>query len=267
MISGMMILQLFLKKGLVVDNASWGQAFQIIVLECLGGVLLILANFWWPVWLVLTAWVLLGMWLLDRVYNLGKGQAFLIAFVHQLLWGLVIVVLAMAWKEEVGQLWRIQGELMCPTINVTHDVCTPENPDVVWVNRRQEHFQRGDVVAFRVPGTDAVDVARVIGVGGDRLAFQAGKVLEIIDGEALEIYEPYLPDAQKNQTFSPISHIEIKEGYYFLMRDQRTESVDSRLCFSQVGCSQKNAQATIPESQIIGKVELVLWPGVTRKVY
>ena len=203
-VSGTVVLQLFLKKGLVVKESDWGKAFQVVVLECLGGLLLVLANFWWPVWLVILFWLFLGMFFLDRVYGLGKGQSFLMAFVHQLLWGLVILVLGMLWKEEVGQLWRIQGRLMCPAINVTNEVCRPDNPDIVWVSRRASSFSRGDVVTFRVPGTSAIDIARVVGVGGDSLAFKDGKTLEIVDGEALEVYEPYLPEDQKKQNFSTV---------------------------------------------------------------
>ena len=58
-VSGTVVLQLFLKKGLVVKESDWGKAFQVVVLECLGGLLLVLANFWWPVWLVILFWLFL----------------------------------------------------------------------------------------------------------------------------------------------------------------------------------------------------------------
>ena len=266
-LSGMGVLQLFLRKGLFLKNATWGKALQVVLLQFLAGMVVILANEWWPLWIVGTAWLWFGAWLLRRIYKIPGNKAVLITFVQQLIWILVICALGVGWKQEVGQLWRVQGQLMCPTLNATDSVCRPDNPDIVWVNRRAKTFERGDVVAFQVPGPDAVDVARVVGIGGQTLRFMSGKIYEVQGEDLLEVYEPYLPDDQQGQTHSPIPQLIIGEGTYFLMRDQRTESVDSRLCFSAQGCGEASRQATVTISKIIGRAELILWPGSARQVY
>jgi signal peptidase I len=100
---------------------------------------------------------------------------------------------------------------------------------------------RGDVVVFRTSPTGESLVKRVIGLPGETLTIQAGKVY--IDGQ--RINEPYI----SSDTYLPHEgRWSIPEGYYFVMGDNRLRSSDSR------------RWGLIPEEDITGKAWLIYWP-------
>ena len=104
--------------------------------------------------------------------------------------------------------------------------------------------ERGDIVVLvdpRRPDTDLIK--RVIGLPGETIEIINGTIF--IDGKLLE--EPYIEQAW-HYTGPKIS---IPEGEYFVMGDNRDNSLDSRS--AQVG--------PVPKDLIIGKALLSYWPS------
>ena len=114
------------------------------------------------------------------------------------------------------------------------------------VAEKEEQFaihppHRGEVIVFHFPEDPTRDfVKRVIGVPGDRVRIRDGKVF--LNGSKL--YEPYLT-AKGNST---TDMVELEEGEYFVLGDNRRGSNDSR------------NWGPVPEKNILGKVWLVYWP-------
>jgi signal peptidase I len=107
---------------------------------------------------------------------------------------------------------------------------------------------RGDVVVFARPPRDQGEpgvhdlVKRVIGLPGERISSQGNQVL--INGRVLR--EPWLP---KNEGLGqPIEPQVIPKGHYFVMGDNRTDSLDSR------------SFGPIAGSLIVGRVVAKVWP-------
>ena len=102
---------------------------------------------------------------------------------------------------------------------------------------------RGEVIVFKFPRDETKDfVKRVVGLPGEVIEMKNGDV--IVNGEVLE--EPYLaPNNKDNSTRDPI---QLKDGEYYVLGDNRARSNDSR------------NWGPVPEANLRGKVWMVYWP-------
>ena len=102
---------------------------------------------------------------------------------------------------------------------------------------------RGEIIVFKFPRDETkVFVKRVIGLPGEVIEMKNGDV--IINGEVLE--EPYLaPNNKDNSTRDPI---QLEDGEYYVLGDNRARSNDSR------------NWGPVPEANLRGKVWMVYWP-------
>ena len=102
---------------------------------------------------------------------------------------------------------------------------------------------RGEIIVFKFPRDETKDfVKRVVGLPGEVIEMKNGDV--IINGEVLE--EPYLaPNNKDNSTRDPI---QLKDGEYYVLGDNRARSNDSR------------NWGPVPEANLRGKVWMVYWP-------
>jgi signal peptidase I len=136
--------------------------------------------------------------------------------------------------------------------------------------------QRGDVVVFRLPRDDTVDyVKRLVGLPGDRIQMRNGELL--LNGTAVRreriadfVYDEggrnvqakrwreTLPngvsyetlDLQDNGFLDNTAEFVVPAGHYFMLGDNRDNSVDSRLP-NQVGY--------VPFDNLIGRVTLIFY--------
>lgn len=99
--------------------------------------------------------------------------------------------------------------------------------------------ERGDIVVFRYPDDptgETLFVKRIMGVGGDELYMEDGILYR--NGEALE--ESYIMEEMQGD-FGPIT---VPEEMYFMMGDNRNDSLDSRAWDNKF----------VEEGEILGKV-------------
>ena len=140
-----------------------------------------------------------------------------------------------------------------PTIVKQTSMQDTLNPnDYIIMSRRaysgDKEPKRGDIVIFKSElqdenGKDKLLIKRVIGLPGDKITINDGKVY-INDKEYDESYikDGYTPGS--------VNNLKVPEGEYFVMGDNRVVSIDSR--YSEVGCVKKDA--------IKGRAVLRLFP-------
>jgi len=163
-------------------------------------------------------------WLRDLVVSVAIS-AFIIIFLYQPV--------------------RVEGTSMLPML---------EDQDRLFINKiayRMGDIHQGDVVVFEYPRDHTKSyIKRVIGLPGDRVAIDHGRV--IVNGHALA--ETYVPARFTDDRSQP--EMTIPAGEYFVMGDHRVISSDSR------------DFGPVARALIYGKAAFVYWPvdqaGVVR---
>jgi len=130
---------------------------------------------------------------------------------------------------------RVEGLSMYPTFNDNNFLITTRA-------YLQHEFNHGDVVVFNSTKLHKVLIKRIIGVGGDTIKLENGQVYR--NGKVLNEY--YI-----NNKVTETLEIKVLPGTYFVMGDNRQNSLDSR--FEMVGL--------INQKDIIGKVVFRVFPS------
>lgn len=161
----------------------------------------------------------------------------------------------------------------------------PFSPPVFEGRIFEQQPERGDIVVFKLPSNNQTDyIKRLIGLPGDRVQMinnvlhingEPARDVVISDADAENMYgmpvikaretlpggrtftiQDYGPGNQADDT--PV--FEVPEGYYFMMGDNRDNSVDSRYGVNEDGVG------LVPAENLIGKAEIILFswqPGAS----
>ena len=153
----------------------------------------------------------------------------------------VIVLLSAGVRAYAAEAFVVPSGSMLPTLQIG---------DRLIVDKLSSTIHRGDIIVFRrAPGdTDTAYadlVKRVIGLPGETISSTGNTIL--INGKPLP--EPWLPKLTGicYQAAADVPTTHIPPGQYFVMGDCRGDSSDSR------------AWGTVPASNIVGKVTVVVW--------
>lgn len=140
------------------------------------------------------------------------------------------------------QPFLVRGASMEPTLSSGSYLIINE------ISYRFSEPERGDIIVFRFPNDPSQRfIKRVIGLPGESVEIEDGKVVVYSKGEehqdAFVLQEPYLSgDTPGN------SRLELLEGEYYVMGDNRSFSSDSR------------SWGSVPRDNIIGKVFWKVFP-------
>jgi len=152
---------------------------------------------------------------------------------------MISVVLAIFVILFIYQPVKVEGTSMMPTL---------DDQERIFINKFVYRFHfgnidRGDTVVFWFPGDPSKSyIKRVIGMPGDRVEVEQGKV--IVNGNAL--VENYVPPEFRDQ--SSMSVRTVPDDEYFVLGDHRSSSNDSR------------AWGMVPRRYIYGKAVFIYWP-------
>lgn len=187
----------------------------------------------------------------------------------------------------IGRLYVIPSQSMEPTLHGCPG-CTGDRIYVDKIAYRMSEPEPGDVVVFRAPeswkrattqqqtsglgklgsyigltSSDETDmVKRIIATGGQVVECREGDTGIKVNGQVIDssyqLNPPTYPvnpqrgsEACGGDYFGPI---QVPEGNYFMMGDNRTNSSDSR---AHLGDER---QGTIPRDNIVGKVQAIVLP-------
>jgi len=187
-----------------------------------------------------------------------EKQSEMVAFLKELPFLIIgALIVAVLVKSFLIQVFWIPSESMVDTLEVG---------DRVIVNKLSYRFGdpgRGDVIVFepktlaeesvatkisrnllesvglRTPQSDLIK--RVIGLPGDTVEARDDQVYV----NDVPIDEPYLVEGVRTFDFGPV---EVPDGYYFVMGDNRERSNDSR------------AFGAISRERIVGRAFSIVWP-------
>lgn len=148
----------------------------------------------------------------------------------------IAVILAVIIRFFLFQPFYIPSGSMEPTL---------KPGDRIIVNKliyRYSQPKRGDIMVFKYPRDPARDfIKRTVGLPEETVEIKDSKVY--INNK--EIPQPFLEPGLKFGSFGPV---EVPEGSYFMMGDNRNNSEDSRVW------------GTLPRENIVGKAMFIYWP-------
>jgi len=191
-----------------------------------------------------------------------------------------ILLLVFSVRSFAYEPFRIPSGSLKPTLLIgdfilvnkfDYGVRLPVTHTKLFSNNEPRH---GDIVVFREPPTETRDlIKRVIGVPGDHVSYK-NKVLTINGKEMPQTFEKYTTDeedgqgpwevVQKQENLFGINHsiyqipdrnsagdfdVDVPEGKYFMMGDNRDDSADSRVW------------GFLPEENIVGRASHI-WMSV-----
>ena len=149
---------------------------------------------------------------------------------------IIAVIMALIIRTFLFQFFWIPSRSMEETLLIK---------DRIVVSRFTYHFQepeRGDIIVFKYPLDPKTDfVKRLVGLPGEKIEFVGGN-LYVND---LLINEDYLGENTYTHDFGPV---EVPQGSYFLLGDNRGNSSDSRVW------------GFVSKELIKGKAQVIYWP-------
>lgn len=133
----------------------------------------------------------------------------------------IVLALALAWL--VNSVLVVNATV--PTGSMENTIMPKDRIIAFRLAYLNSEPERGDVVVFKYPDDPEqklLYVKRVIGLPGDVVEMIDGKVY--LNGELTPLEEPYI----KETAFGDYGPYEVPEGEYFMMGDNRNNSLDSR---------------------------------------
>lgn len=170
---------------------------------------------------------------MERIKSFLSSELF-----KSLITYILIILVVVLIRVFLIDPFRVDGSSMDTTLS---------DGEIMILNKivyRKNDIKRFDIVVIN-KGNKKI-IKRVIGLPGETIEYKDNKLY--INGE--EVEDPYPSTETDDFSITNIGHTKIPGDSYFVMGDNRANSLDSR--YNEVGVIKKN--------KIMGRARLVIWP-------
>lgn len=214
-------------KMLKVENVSYKIAIKISIFEWIIGIIIGVAfGILFSIFnvsdtilniILIILWFIILHKLLKKYYSTQLKKNILICVVLTVMVVLASLIFTIPFRSYIAEPFTLNGKSMEPTL---------EEKEYFFIKKFDKNFIRGDIVVYQIPEQqNQFLVHRIVGLPGEKIQIKDDSVY--IDGQKLT--ETYLPKAKDIQTKSNNQDIiDIGQGYYFVLGDNRDKSADSR---------------------------------------
>lgn len=146
----------------------------------------------------------------------------------------IVIIIRIFFVDPV----RVDGRSMNTTL---------QNGEVMLLNKivyKRHDIKRFDIVVIKE--NNKLIIKRVIGLPGETVEYKDNVLY--INGKKTD--DPYPSTETEDFKIDDIGHVKVPGDTYFVMGDNRNDSLDSR--YPQVG--------VISKTQILGRAKIVIWP-------
>jgi len=153
---------------------------------------------------------------------------------------ILAAIIVLPIRAFIAQPFIVNGRSMDPTFATGQYLIVDE------LSYRFKEPKRGDVIVLRYPRNPSkFFIKRIVGLPNETIEIKEGivRIKTKTNPDGFQLTEPYV-EFKKNDTITK----ELDNTEYFVMGDNRAESLDSR------------AWGSVPEKLIIGKAFLRLFP-------
>lgn len=131
----------------------------------------------------------------------------------------IVLVVVVPIRTYVAQPFIVNGSSMDPTFQNNEYLIVDE------LSYRFSEPERGDVVVFRYPKVPQTHfIKRIIGLPGETVSIEGGKVTIDTGAKKIELTENYVKEPSSYGNFE----MKLLPNEYFVMGDNRSASLDSR---------------------------------------
>lgn len=153
-------------------------------------------------------------------------------FIKEIIPYIIVVLVAILIRTFIVTPVQVDGESMYPTL---------DNNEILLLKKYDHSYGRFDIVVFAYNNSKLVK--RIIGLPGDYVEYKDNELY--INNKKIDFeLDAYTYDFE----LSELGFKEIPEGYYFVLGDNRTNSIDSR----RIGL--------IPKENILGTTTFSIFP-------
>jgi len=149
-------------------------------------------------------------------------------FLKEIIPYVIIIAVVLLVRTFIITPVQVDGDSMYPTLS---------DKQILILKKYDKSYKRFDIVVFDYNGSKLVK--RIIGLPGETVSYKDNTLY--INGKVVQ-------DGVSNEVTTNFSHDVIPKGYYFVLGDNRDESLDSR----RIG--------VISQNDILGKTSFSIFP-------